>query len=306
MSLFNQFRIMKAFVALSIVINLVIIQNIFSQELSRYLEIRGNAELKMKPVSKATIDLYEGSKKIKTVQTGSGGSFSFKLEMNKDYTVAVSKKGYVQKKIKFNTKIPDEQLGIWVREFAIGLVEYCEGVDYSVLDEPVDVIKYSVRKKDFESDKTFVYKMKSRLENLMIDIDQCHVDKYEDLLDKADKLYKEKSYEEARKEYQAAQEIFPEERYPANQISKISTNIGKEKNIDGCHQCDDFPCKFVNNFPIPVGKKVILRAIPYWRAHGTEQWIVSEEKRYTCPECGEKLFRGAQQCRHCKSAVDVD
>ena len=232
MSLFNQIKSIKILIALGIFVNQAVIQNIYSQDITRYLEIRGHTELRMKPVSKATIELYDGNTKVKTLQTGAGGSFSFKLEMNKEYIVAVSKKGYVHKKIKFNTKIPDEELGIWVREFAIGLVEYCEGVDYSVLDEPVDVIKYSVRKKDFESDKTFVYKMKTRLENLMINIDQCHIDKYNDLLDKADKLFKEKSYEEARKEYKAANEIFPEEKYPANQISKINSNIGKEKNID--------------------------------------------------------------------------
>ena len=79
-----------------------------------------------------------------------------------------------------------------------------------------------------------------------------------------------------------------------------------EKEIDGCHQCDDFPCKFINNFPIAVGKKVILRAIPAWRKLGTEKWVEEEEKRYYCPECGNSLFRGAKRCNKCKIAVDVD
>jgi hypothetical protein len=80
----------------------------------------------------------------------------------------------------------------------------------------------------------------------------------------------------------------------------------QRKGFQGCHECADFPCSFVDEFPIPVGKKVILRAIPYWRTHGTEQWISAEEKRYRCPECEQRLFRGAKQCRHCKSPVDVD
>ncbi len=226
---------LKVFVVLCIVLSQFIINNIFSQQLTRYLEIRGNAEINMKPASRATVNLYDGNNKVKTIQTSSDGSFSLKLEMNKEYTVEVTKEGYVHKRIKFNTKIPDEEVGIWVREFAIGLVKYCEGVDYSVLDEPVDVIKYSVRQKDFDSDKTFVYKMKSRLENLLISIDQCEVDKYSEHVDKADKLYKEKAYEEARKEYEAAHEIFPDEKYPSNQLSKIDDNIGKDKNIDNLY-----------------------------------------------------------------------
>lgn len=80
----------------------------------------------------------------------------------------------------------------------------------------------------------------------------------------------------------------------------------KEKSIEGCHKCDDFPCKFINNFPIPVGKKVIHRTIPYWGEWGTEKFIEDEEKRYQCPECGNSLFRGAKRCNKCKIPVDVD
>jgi hypothetical protein len=62
----------------------------------------------------------------------------------------------------------------------------------------------------------------------------------------------------------------------------------------------------VDNFPQPVGKKVILRAVPQWREMGTEQWVAAEEKRYHCPECGDPLFRGAKICRGCKILVDQD
>ncbi|MFW9827868.1 MAG: DUF3795 domain-containing protein [Candidatus Thorarchaeota archaeon] len=78
------------------------------------------------------------------------------------------------------------------------------------------------------------------------------------------------------------------------------------KGIESCYQCEDFPCKFVENFPIPVGKKVILRAIPQWKELGTEKWVKQEEKRYHCPECGNPLFRGAKRCNKCKKAVNVD
>ena len=78
------------------------------------------------------------------------------------------------------------------------------------------------------------------------------------------------------------------------------------KGLLGCYQCPDFPCALVDEFPVPVGKKVILRAIPFWREHGTEEWILAEEKRYKCPVCGGRLYRGAQRCPHCKSPVDMD
>ena len=80
----------------------------------------------------------------------------------------------------------------------------------------------------------------------------------------------------------------------------------QHKEFQGCHECPDFPCSFIDEFPMPVGKKVILRAIPYWRTHGTEQWIQHEEARYRCPECGHRLFRGVRQCHHCTSPVNLD
>ena len=80
----------------------------------------------------------------------------------------------------------------------------------------------------------------------------------------------------------------------------------KEKEIEGCHQCNEFPCKYIENFPIPVGKKVILRTIPTWRELGTEKFVEEEEKRYHCPECGNPLFRGAKRCNICKIPVNID
>ncbi len=80
----------------------------------------------------------------------------------------------------------------------------------------------------------------------------------------------------------------------------------QEKQLEGCHQCNSFPCAHIENFPLPVGKKVMLRAIPQWRAWGTEKWIEEEEKRYHCPHCDYTLFRGAKRCRSCGQPVDQD
>ncbi|MFX0021580.1 MAG: DUF3795 domain-containing protein [Candidatus Hermodarchaeota archaeon] len=79
-----------------------------------------------------------------------------------------------------------------------------------------------------------------------------------------------------------------------------------KKGYYSCNQCDDFPCKYIDRFPIPVGKKVILRAIPRWKEIGTEKWVEEEEKRYHCPECNNSLFRGAKRCNKCGISVDID
>jgi len=80
----------------------------------------------------------------------------------------------------------------------------------------------------------------------------------------------------------------------------------QEKGYSGCHECNDFPCDHIESFPVAVGKKVILRAVPYRRKHGTEKWVHDEESRYACPECGHRIFRGAKRCNKCEVAVDLD
>ena len=79
-----------------------------------------------------------------------------------------------------------------------------------------------------------------------------------------------------------------------------------KKGIEGCYQCDDFPCKFIKHFPTVAGRPMMLRAIPAWRELGTERWMEEEERRYQCPHCGHKLIRGAKRCRNCNNQVDID
>jgi hypothetical protein len=80
----------------------------------------------------------------------------------------------------------------------------------------------------------------------------------------------------------------------------------QKKGYAGCHQCDEFPCDFIEHFPMTIGKKVMLRVVPYWRKVGTQKWIEDEEARYHCPECGNKVFRGVVTCNQCHAKLDLD
>jgi hypothetical protein len=80
----------------------------------------------------------------------------------------------------------------------------------------------------------------------------------------------------------------------------------QQKGYEGCNECDIFPCRQIDEFPMPVGKKVILRTVPYWRQQGTQKWIEDEEARYHCPDCSNKIFRGAKRCNKCGISLDLD
>ncbi len=96
-----------------------------------------------------------------------------------------------------------------------------------------------------------------------------------------------------------------DERFVYCQACDIRTCV-MEKGYDGCHQCEEFPCKIIDDFPVPVGKKVMLRSVPARKELGDENWVEEEVKRYKCPHCSHELFRGSRRCGSCKKPVELD
>jgi hypothetical protein len=79
----------------------------------------------------------------------------------------------------------------------------------------------------------------------------------------------------------------------------------QEKELEGCHQCDDFPCNNVKNYPIEPARIRILEVIPRWKELGTECYVAEVEKCYTCSKCGTLLHRYATECSNCQSPFSV-
>lgn len=88
-------------------------------------------------------------------------------------------------------------------------------------------------------------------------------------------------------------------------------NCVRTKGYYSCHQCHDWPCRMISEFPFATGVRVMKRTIPIWRAKvaehgdrkGSVEWARAECQRYHCFSCGKPLFRGAQRCRACQKHV---
>ena len=76
-------------------------------------------------------------------------------------------------------------------------------------------------------------------------------------------------------------------------------NCAAERKLEGCHLCGEFPCEKIESFPVPEARANMLRAVPEWKRLGTEEWIRSEMKLFSCKSCGTQMFRGAKKCREC-------
>jgi hypothetical protein len=83
-------------------------------------------------------------------------------------------------------------------------------------------------------------------------------------------------------------------------------NCAEKKGYEGCYECIDYPCYRIKLFPIKKARKVIKKTIPEWKELGTEEWVKGQKERYTCPDCGNSLFRGAKRCNKCGISVSID
>jgi tetratricopeptide (TPR) repeat protein len=204
--------------------------SIFAQENNeRFLEVKGTSELNGQSLAGATATLYEGTNMIKSVQTASDGTFSFKLDINKTYTIEVSKDGFVGKKITFNTTMPDQEKGQWMNEFSIGLIKPCDGVNYSLLKQPVDIVRFDPKKRQYVSDKDYVINMRPKIEELLTKSENCQMDKYDAAIKKGNQAMQQNNTEGALAAFQEAHEIFPDETYPVKQMNAIRSDANKQQ-----------------------------------------------------------------------------
>ncbi len=197
-----------------------------------YLQIVGRVEYHYKPLSGAVITLYEKSSVKETITTGTDGTFRIKLDMNSQYKVEVTKGGLITKSIEFDTEIPADAYGKWTTEFAMSLFQPCEGVDLSPLNNPVDRVKYNANRKEFVSDKGYVENMQGKIQRVMIDIENCQINKFQKLVNEGNKETKARNYEEARKNYEEALEIYPDEKSVLSKLENLDEKMKKDQNVD--------------------------------------------------------------------------
>lgn len=196
----------------------------------KYLQINGYVEtLNGEVISGAKATVYVGNTVINSKSTDSEGRFSFNLDYGKLYKVIIEKSGMIQKRIDFNTEVPEDKQKKYINDFAVTLTKTCDGANTSVFSEPVDIISFEEGINNFSSNKAHYEKMQSRFTDAFLSIEKCFQDKFNEKKDAADQAFNEGKFEEARKLYNEALTIKPGDKSAIKQLSQIDKSIEKEK-----------------------------------------------------------------------------
>jgi tetratricopeptide (TPR) repeat protein len=197
------------------------------------LTVDGGVELEDGSSAKGVrVVLYNEGKAIESMVTSkSDGSFSFKLELNKVYKIEASKPRMCTKFIEFDTHVQSTEKWKLTQAFSFYLFELCDGMDLSVLNDPIVKIHHNSQNGYFEEDKAYNAVMRPKLDDLMQRLDKCRNKDYQAIIDKADALFKNNEFAEATKLYKEAQDIDPDDKYVKNQLSEIQ-KITKKQNND--------------------------------------------------------------------------
>lgn len=190
------------------------------------LRIHGSIKEERSKLQGAEILVYVGGKLVDRVPADNG-DFEVILDYEHDYTVVVSKKGYAEKKLKFDTRNVPSDRGAFGFEFkfSVSLFKKIPGFDISVLDKPIGFVTYNEDAKQFTHDATYTAEIQERLAELLNELENARAeleDNYITSIEDGDRALKEEDYFNARIQYEAALKLKPGEKYPTSQIEKIT------------------------------------------------------------------------------------
>lgn len=143
----------------------------------------------------ALINVTRDGKPFTSFLTSFEGTYYVYLPIGAEYLVDVSKKGYVHKRFTVDTRsIPKERT---LEKFPLivadlELIDYQEGVDYSLFNQPINKYYYNPSKENFEYDKEYLEQMLALIE----DIKRANKQAIADAKQKSEKAVKDALHKE--------------------------------------------------------------------------------------------------------------
>ncbi len=179
----------------------------------------------------AVITLLKGGVQEQQVTTNSSGRFKFLLAPNFEYTVNVTKNGYITKRFAISTHNVPVERGegpFSPYDIEVGLFKLFPGLDYSCLDKPIAKILYTPVVEDFDYDKVYTASIQKCVDDLKrLEAEARAKQKlYDAAIEAADKLFGQSNWQGAKDKYNEALVYLPNEQYPKDQIIKCDEKMG--------------------------------------------------------------------------------
>lgn len=117
----------------------------------------------------ASVIVLQDGAEIENVRTGRNGRFGLYLDFNHEFSIVISKNGFVTKNIYVNTHNVPEDLQAFGFEFGaiiVDLFKEMDGVDYSILEKPIGKLYYEPNVEQFVTDNAYTREIQKGIEEL--------------------------------------------------------------------------------------------------------------------------------------------
>jgi tetratricopeptide (TPR) repeat protein len=173
-------------------------------------------------IPNVTISVFENGKKIFERKSNLSGKYDFILEFDKLYRIEYSYPNYVTKFLTMDvTNIPEEdRVGGLDMNIDMTLFRKIEGMDVSLLDNPIGKASYDFKRRDFYWDMAYTQAMHKKIEEMMeehqrrLDDEEAMLaarqKEFDDLVRKGDEAVRQKEFNQSIGHYTGALAIYPD------------------------------------------------------------------------------------------------
>ena len=127
-----------------------------------------------KKMDGVTVSVKKNGKEIDKLVTNTSGKYEFFLDIAGDYLIEYSKAGIVSKKVALDSKnVPlDDATAGFSMNIDMTLFKTMEGLDVSILNQPIGRAKYNAETAQLEFDYEYTKTIKDQLNKMMSEFDQ--------------------------------------------------------------------------------------------------------------------------------------
>lgn len=205
------------------------------------ITISGRVNEEGHELQNANVLLLKNNIPVTEITTDEIGGFSFTLNTDNQYMLVFSKLGYVSKKILVNTENVPINTSVLRSGIDVELFREIDGVDFSILNQPIGEFFYSTDKKNIDYDKNYTNAIREQLEalqnavtNRQRQIKEEQKNKKESTPEQQDSNNKNRKEDQDKKKDTESKFLQGEELYKLNagKTNGISVVDDKSKKVD--------------------------------------------------------------------------